>query len=221
MVTLDGSSLHFESRVAWVARTGREYKPPSPHDGKVTIKLADSRARVRPSDGVPIGGGWMHAFDNGEFGGGIYWFPRGKPTPILVSSRNTPLLIATSKGCFAIEVLDHMSFSYSRLVRLSRVSTRWVESLVTDLHEAPGEVIQDDNRFVVAMHGYISTVETDGTQREIYRRGFSFDLTGDPGFQSMVRCADGEIWVGSSQGVLRLRPRPDGEYAAQWFLPLK
>lgn len=170
-----------------------------------------------PGDGVRVGDGWLFGFAEGEFGGGLWWFSKDGRSHQKISEDNTEAVLVTTKGAFAVEALNHLGMLfYGRLVALERKNGAWTQRTITDLHTSP-VVAADGNRFLIATNRYISTLETDGRQREIYNgRGmFEFHVN------SLVRQKNGDVWAGCWNGVLRLRPTPAGEYAAQWFLPLK
>ena len=170
----------------------------------------------RPGEGVRVDDGWIYGYAAGEFGGGLFWFSSDGKSRKKLSSRNTQLVLKTPKGLFAVQGLTHLMFWYGRLVAIERKDGTWAERLITDLHASPA-VVADGDRFVIATRNFVSILETDGRQREIYRPTRLQDFR----VESIVRRTNGEIWIGSSSGLLRLIPKLGGEYAAQWFLPAK
>lgn len=214
MVTLEHDRLRVETRVAWVSRDRRESAARKRNPAEQTFRDGMGTLSWRPGEGVRVEDGWLYGYDAGEFGGGLFWFSADGKRRRKVSGRNTQFVLRTPKGVFAVEGLTHLMFWYGRLVQIVRRGDTWTERLVTDLHSSPA-VLADGSRFIIANPGYVSTLETDGTQHEIYR-GFN-----DFRIESLVRRQDGEVWIGSSHGLLRLRPKTGGDYTAQWFLPLK
>ena len=165
--------------------------------------------------GVRVADGSLHALDGGEWGGGIFWIaPSGRPK-IQISDANTLIVARLRGGIFAVQSLAHMMFNFSRLVRVDRVRGKWTTRLVTDLHVPIREAVREGDRFVyLGYDGFVSTLEPDGRQREIYRDHTSQSLF------SLTRAPDGTLWVGARSAVLRLTPGRGGEYAEQWFAPL-
>lgn len=210
MVSLEGDRLRVETRVAWVARESR-VKVPRP---KVVIDLGMSRARWNPGEGVRVSDGWLQGFDMGEFGGGLYWFAPDGSSYRRVNDKNVAILGKTSKGLFAVRSLSHLKFWYADLVELVPGAHGWKTRVVTDLHESPGPILQAGDRFVYATNRFVTTLETDGTQHEIYHPWSALRP------ESMVLRSNGEIWIGSTQALLRLTPKADGHYTPQWFVPL-
>ena len=215
MLTLDGDRLQIERRVAWVVRTRRAEAAQRPRAGGFTIKDQMAKTTWYPGDGILVSDGFIFGFDKGEFGGGLHWFSPDGKRHTKISDDNTPLVYRTSKGVFAVQALSHMMFWYGRLVHLERSGMEWKTRLVTDLHLRPGALVQIGDRLLYTTPEYVSTLETDGRQREIYRAIRPFRT------ESMVCREDGEVWIGSSHGVLRLTPKLGDEgYASQWFLPI-
>lgn len=213
MLTLVGDKLRVETRVDWVKRTTREEGLRRiQHPAKVSFKEDMTRIEWSPGEGVQVDGGWLWGYDAGEFGGGLYWFAADGKSHARIDHRNTPILAKTSKGIFAVQALTHMMFWYSELVEVRRTAHGWTSRRVTDLHVSPDQVIQAGDRFIYTAGEYVSTLETDGSQHEIYR------CSPDAGFESMVRRANGEIWIGAATGLLRLTPKTNGEYSSQWFM---
>lgn len=210
-----GDRIVAETAVAHNRRQTRQDAMRRRDPRAVEINLGMSRPRVVPSQGLAVPEGWLHAFDRGEFGGGIYLFPRKGGKPTRVSGDNTSKIVATPKGIFAIQAFAHLVFWFARLVRVEKGPSGWKTRAVTDLHEAPHAALWDGGRFLLAMGEYVTTLSLDGTQREIYRGLGRFRT------ESMVRRPNGEVWIGSSHGLLRLQPKSDGKFASQWYLPLK
>ena len=209
MVTLDGKRLRVETRDTYLDRTR---VAPKKDPNARAVKVGGATFVWVPGDGIAVHDGWIEGFDAGEFGGGLLWFSKDGRTHRLLSHHNTQLVIRTPKGIFAVQSLTHMMFWYAELVAVEKRVGLWTARKITDLHASP-RVIGDGNRFILATDEYVTTLETDGTQREIYRTYDRLRIV------SMVRRTNGEVWIGSHYGLLRLKPKEGGDYAAQWFLP--
>jgi hypothetical protein len=216
MVSSLNGRVRVETRVDWVKRDIAEGKaiikkqqtPP-----KFTFKMDGMTVAWKPGQGVPVSDGWLDCYDGGEFGGGLIWYARDLSHYKLVSGRNTQIIAQTHKGLFAIQSLTHMMFWYSDLVELLPGPKGWSTKLVTNLHVSPIAVVQDGDRLVYMTYDFVTTLETDGKQFEIYNGDFE---RLEP--ESMVRLPSGVIWIGGSVGVLRLAPKADGGFSTQWFL---
>lgn len=176
------------------------------------VKLDSSRLNWYGDEGLRVGDGTLLPADNGEFGGAIIWFPKRGQEYKLISDLNTQIVAKTSRGIFAVQGSDHMMFWYSKLVEVERTSSGWKTRLISDLHDVAHSILQDGDHFVMALDRYVSTLETDGSQREICR----YNNRLSP--QTIVKLGDGSIWVSFSSSLLRLTPVADGSYHDQWFV---
>jgi hypothetical protein len=210
-VSLDNDQVRVETNEEISAHIRKEPKSaPVPKPTRV-VKFPEWEAHWSPRQGVEVEDGWIQGYDAGEWGGALIWFSKKGEGHRILSRRNTTLVARTRKGIFAIQSLTHMMFWYADLVQIVRTKDGWSTRVVTNLHVAPNPIFQDGDRFLYATSTFVSTLETDGTQRELYRPHFQMRVN------SMVRRRNGELWLGTETAVLRLRPRPMGEYQAQWF----
>lgn len=165
-----------------------------------------------PIHQLAVKDGWLVAANWGEMGGGLFWVPpNGKAQR--VSDRNTVLLSKTSKGIFVVQSYAHLMFSYASLAKVERDGSQWTVRTVTDLHVAPHVVIQEGERFLFAAGEFVSTLEVDGRQQELYHCWFRVV------WNSISVAHDGTVWLGSGHGILRLTPGSGGRYEPQWFVP--
>jgi len=213
MLSFVENRLRIESRVAWVQREQAEAKHSTlVKDAKFKIVLPSGKLYWKPGMGTQVEDGWLKGYNGGEFGGGLFWFAADASGYKKLSDRNTQIVINTPKGAFAVQAHTHMMFWYSDLVEVRKGSSQWETRLVTNLHVAPADIVRDGDRFIYVTDSYVSTLNTDGTQREIYRFGW-----GELRVESMARRPNGEIWVGTSYHLLRLTPKGADQYAAQWY----
>ena len=209
IVSNDHGKLRVEERLAHEARMRKEgvatkIKP------KFVVKLDNVTVSWAGFAGTEVNDGSFVNVDEGEFGGGIIWFAKDGSKYIVVSNRQTQILGATSKGVYAVQGLDHMQFWFSKLVRLEHGATGWKTVDVSDLHDVLRPIIQDGDHFVFATSYYVSTLETDGAQHELYH----YDFTAYP--SSIVKVGN-SIWVGTHYHLLRLTKQKKGTYEPEWF----
>lgn len=213
---LDGR-MRVESWAKWLRREGAEAKtrPASEPSTGPFLKLGMAKLSLKPGHGLKVLGGWLSAWHFGEFGGGIVHVsdPGGEMT--LVTDVPTHLIAQTSRGLFAEQGLAHMGSDFGTLIEVLGPEGGWRVRHVTDLHHSSRGVVQEGDRFLFTHDRFVSTLETDGRQHEIYRTWEEIDA------MSMVRHKSGDVWIGARRAILRLRPKPNGEYSAQWFAPSK
>lgn len=211
-VSLVGDRVRIERRTEWVARTRREARAAPRTKPKLTLPLGSATIEWSPGVGLKVADGWLIAADAGEFGGGLFLVNAEETKIERLDSANTSSMKIMNGGIYAVQALNHLMFSYSRLVRVERNGGVWRTRLVTDLHVDPTGVATVGDHFVYTSGDFVSTLETDGTQREIYRSFFQLRL------RSLAVLPTGDIWVASAGGVLRLRPKGEA-YAAQRYVP--
>lgn len=210
VVSLVGDKLRIENGADWSKRVKREQESPDP--SRIKFKVDMATLTWKPGEGVEAGDGWIEGFDVGEFAGGLFWFSKDRKKRAQIDERNTRIVAKTSKGIFAVQALLHLMFWYSDLVEVKPTAAGWTTRVITSLHLGPRTVVQDSDRFLYSTSEYISTLETDGTQRELYRPdGYNLRLN------SMVVRANGDVWAARSNALLRLRRKGDAT-VAQWFM---
>ena len=93
--------------------------------------------------------GWLIGFNEGEFGGALYWFSRDGKRSFVISSDQIVDFFSLADGLYAIEGLAHMSASRGSILRISRPKqgVPWQARSVLALPYAP----------------YAVTVRRDGT----------------------------------------------------------
>lgn len=169
-VSYVGTQLRVETRLAQSHRMSHENAkfrksgPTSPF-----IKMGPVTIAWVLNSGLSVENGSMTAFDVGEWGGGIVWFgPNGKD-PKVVSQHNTQCIAKCTEGVFAVQSLDRMDNFNSQLVRVLKMNDIWTTQTVTDLHVSVNIALWDGHRFLFTDGNFVSTLETTGVQREIYR----------------------------------------------------
>lgn len=215
VVTLVKDKVRVETREEFATRERTEWNSTPKAKPMHSISLGNATGLWNPGIGAKVADGWIHGWDAGEFGGGLYWFSTDGSRYKKIDSRNTQFIALTSKGVFAFQALNHLMFSYSRFVKVEKANGSWTENLVSDMHDCPSAVLFAEKRFLHVGPNYISTMELDGTQRSVFRwmRGLT------PG--GFVRRKNGEIWMGNSRSILCLVPEEGGQYKHFWFRPTK
>jgi hypothetical protein len=214
-VTLVNDKIRVETRVEFVERTDREWKLRNQSKPKHKIFLGHASGLWRIGDGVKVSDGWIHAWDAGEFGGGLYWFSPDGEKYRKIDGSNTLNVTKTEKGIFAFQASNHLMFGYARFIKVEPKNGSWSPKLITDMHYCPQAILFDTNRFIYAASDFVSTMELDGTQRLLYRSAREIRAGG------FCQRKNGELWLGSSRSVLCLSPKADGKYSPHWFRPIK
>jgi hypothetical protein len=213
MVSLVDDRLLVESRVDWVKRTEGDAEAAGPVHYKLKVTFSDSWLYWNPGGGLDVGDGWLVGADNGEFGGGLVWIPRDAKSYKTISLDNTAIVGKTSKGIFAVQTFEPMSDSYGTLVEVARSAQGWTLRKIVKLDQAPSQILQEGDHFVYAQPEYVTTLETDGSQRHLA------DFKAPFAMMAMVMRKNGDLWLAGLGGLLELAKTANGGYKPSWFVP--
>jgi hypothetical protein len=182
----------------------------------IKIRGESYPTRLIPRQGISVIDGYMHPVDNGEWGGGIYFENARSGKFTKISFSNTSFLTKIGSRLYAIQASAHMGFQYSQFVEIRREGKKWRQRGITDLHEVPTAYMTVGHAIVYVANNYISTLELNGTQLEIYRHQFN-----DIGCRSCVALPNGDLWFGCDWGLFCLKKSKSGGYEDYMFVPQK
>jgi hypothetical protein len=169
------------------------------------------------SDYLAVNGGFLVAYDSGEFGGGLLWFGTASALPQSVSGENTHSILRTSQEILAITGLSHMGRNAGRVLRLEYVGSSWRVASVVALPGAPGATLSDSDGTVMIVAGPdLVRLKPRSRSSEVVHHGKWKGLYPS----SIVRDASGAIYIGMHYAVVRLVPN-GRRYAEEWLVPSK
>ncbi len=199
---------------------GREQVDPIP------FSYAEGEDRQGNRYAARVDDGWLVGFDNGEFGGGLWWFDdRGRqsrrisPDPSLAAhpddifhAENVLGLPLVRGQRLVLMGLDHLTGRSGRVFRAVAGPAGWNLVPVAVLDAQPDVWLVDGSRLLFLTESGLWV--SDGFQAErIHAVDFgAFAPT------SMVRAADGALYVGMRYYVLRLAEHGAG-WEEAWFVP--
>lgn len=170
--------------------------------------------------------GWLVGFDDGEFGGGLWWFAGDGSTSHGI--RPSPSLPTNSADVFHAENvvglprvrdqrlvlmgLDHLIGRSGRIFRAVSGPQGWNLALVAVLDARPDVWLVDGSRLLFLTESGLWS--TDGVRTQ---RIDALDL-GGLAPTSLVRTADGSFYVGLRYYVLKLVEKARG-WEESWLLP--
>lgn len=110
--------------------------------------------------------GWLVGFNQGEFGGALYWFSRDGKHNYKVSDHQVVDFFSLPGGLHAIEGLAHILYSKGSVVRIARSQSnaRWQATTITELAFAPYAVsVSRDNSMLITLSDSLARVGENGT----------------------------------------------------------
>lgn len=148
-------------------------------DGQICAQLTTAKPaeqRERPQFAPKAGGfldassfarvddGWLVGFNEGEFGGAIYWFSTDGKRNYRVSDHLVVDFFSLPDGLYAIQGLAHMSQSVGSIVHLARPhpNARWQATMVAKLPFAPYAVsVRRDGTMLITLSDSLVRVGSD------------------------------------------------------------
>jgi hypothetical protein len=195
--------------------------------GEVRVRLKGSPARQAPPPPTArwtqgrklhatarFAEGWVFADDRGEFGGGLWWRSDGEPTPVLVLHEPTAAVYEEPNGSLLIlSGFLHLDVDEGHVYRLSSTTRPFSPALLATLDGYPQAIGVDGPGFLVATNHSVWSLASSGLP--VKRTAVDLRRLAP---NSVVRAADGSIYVGLSALILRLEDRGT-EVGVEWFLP--
>lgn len=121
---------------------------------------------------LKVADGWLVGFNDGEWGGALYWFNPNGTAKYRISKHQIVDFVQTSNRIFAIEGLAHLSLSEGSIISICRSSNQgpWQITGLYRLPQAPYAVVQhlDGNLLVVLSDSFVS-VALDGKIKTIVK----------------------------------------------------
>ena len=159
------------------------------------------------------GKGWLVLFNHGEFGGGIEWYSEEDEPPraIAIGERddeadypvqNVNRAVAKHGALYVLQGLSHMVSSDGQLAKLWPEHDHFTSRVIARYMSEPFDWIEEsDGSWTIATQGAIWNTTESGTSALVARLPPFFLYA-----TSLLRAADGTIYIGARAGVLRLTP---------------
>jgi hypothetical protein len=160
--------------------------------------------------------GWLLGFDQGEWGGGL-WFVDTNGIATQLHKSNVQGLVETSRGVMIFSGLAHMTLDGGEvLIAPYPIAADTTLHPLAPLDGAPQAFtkLSPDEALVVTTHG-ISRIASSGAHETLTHSSFAILYP-----NSIVSTPEGTIYVGMRLFVVRLVPASTpGEYTEQWLVP--
>lgn len=113
---------------------------------------------------VSVDDGWLIGFNQGEWGGALYWFSRDGKQNYEISDHQIVDFFSLKDGFYAIEGLAHLSISRGSVIRIARSKggARWEATSVAKLPAAPEAVsVRRDGTILVTLSNSLVSISAD------------------------------------------------------------
>jgi hypothetical protein len=144
----------------------------APDIGRQQLSFAPEAGKFsRASATAAVDDGWLVGFNQGEFGGALYWFSRDGKRSYPISDDQIVDFFSRADGIYAIEGLAHLGGSRGSVLRISRPKERapWHAQSVAALPSAPYAVaVLRDGTAVITLSYSLVSVGTDLKVKILY-----------------------------------------------------
>ncbi len=104
--------------------------------------------------------GWLVGFNEGEFGGELWWFSNNGQSSYKISDDQINQFIFTNRSIFAIQGLAHLGSRRGSLIKIDKKDGRWVSTQKIDFGESPEAIIRmADNWFAIVLTNSLVRVD--------------------------------------------------------------
>lgn len=131
-------------------------------DGKVFAEVFE-QTPLRLSQ-IEVNNGWLIGFNQGEWGGALYWFNTGGRDSYKISGHQIIDFIRGSDGILAITGLSHSGGSGGSLIQITKSSQqkKWQATTIQKLSLAPCAIsISHDGTIFIVLSGAIIAIDRD------------------------------------------------------------
>jgi hypothetical protein len=182
---------------------------PLPQHLKLSKEMVGGHSLLRTADG------WLVGFDDGEFGGGLWWFNSEGDQNRKLLSENVHSIYRSPDGILVLVGLAHLSLDSGKLYRFTETTEEVAVKLVADLGGSPeASALDPEGRLVVATPRSVVAVDYTGNVFRLYKSGENLIYP-----TSVVIDSTGNIFVGMRFFVLRLVPGNNAQFQPQWLMP--
>jgi hypothetical protein len=194
------------------------------HVDALPFEVTPDRDRRGNRRVAAVADGWIVGFDDGEFGGGLWWFNRDgsrsrriRPAPGASADLRVPENVVglpkVGERQLVLMGLDHITPGPGGVFRLERASSGWVLVRLRQLDGEPDPWVVADNRLLFLTASGLWSFEPKGSVTRLHRTDIG---TFSP--SAIVRAPDGAIYVGLRHYVVKLEPS-SGQWRETWMAP--
>jgi hypothetical protein len=159
--------------------------------------------------------GWAIGFDQGEFGGSLWWFsPDGKQHKKLANG-NIKYFVSLSGELFVLEGLAHLGSAGGKVLRVRQTETgEYKADVWASLDGEPyGFAKESDNSLLIITTSGLRRMRKSGTVEELIETDYGALYP-----NSIALARNNIVYVGMRHFITRLIPTSEG-YKEEWLVP--
>ena len=189
--------------------TDRDYLPfktPPPKSYSKMEEFSGKRSFIKVNDGYLI------AFWRGEFGASLFWFSNDGTSYYKIPGASAVQFISRDGEIYAINGLAHLNMSSGRILKITKISDKWVANNYVELPFAPYSILLDSNNdFIVVMSNNLIRVTKRKKIKTILKTDFWQEL-----YPTSSVIEGDVIYVGMRKGIYQFNLRTRN---SKWLLP--
>jgi len=182
------------------------------------------RIRLKRTEGYGTNGqrhvqklddGWVIGFDQGEYGGSLWWFsPNGKQHKKLANG-NIKYFVSLSSELLVLEGLAHLGSAGGKVLRVRQTETgEYQADVLARLDGEPyGFAKESENSLLIITTSGLRRVNKSGTVEKLIETDYG---TLYPNSITLAR--NNIVYVGMRHFITRLIPTSEG-YREEWLVP--
>ncbi len=145
--------------------------------------------------------GWLIGFDNGEWGGGLYWYDNKGETNYKINNGNINDIFEINKEIFVVEGIAHLDISGGQIYKIIQEDDKWVEELFITLQLAPQVTIIDkSNNFIISNSSQIIKIGLDKKIEELIPK----DKWNGWIYSNSMIIHENDLYVGMRSGIMKI-----------------
>jgi hypothetical protein len=159
--------------------------------------------------------GWLVGFDEGEFGGSLWWFSQNGNRYKKLTNENVIDFVGLSEKTLILTGIAHMGFDEGKILLVRKVGDGdYKLEVFADLGSQPDAYINEspDSLLIITTKA-LMRVTKSGTVRKLFETEYDW-----LGTTSIALSSKGAIYAGHRHFITRLTPVANG-YEEQWFVP--
>jgi hypothetical protein len=171
---------------------------------QIELKIVYDTLNIRDFGGrqqnVKLDKGYLIGFDNGEFGGSLYWFDNDGIENYKISNGNIKDIIKIDNRILVTEGLAHLNRDKGQILELQLNDGKWVTKKFMDLKNVPySSQLNSKNELIILTSKQLLKVSTDKKITELISEGFWSSL-----YPNSSIIMNDIIYFGMRNGILKM-----------------
>ncbi len=162
---------------------------------------------------LKVDNGYLVGFNNGEWGGNLYWYSNDGMTNYKIIRENIVQLIVRDREIYAVVGLAHLTESNGSILRIEKNAKNWIAENYQELPCAPRAIALDDKKnFLIVTSKSLVSVDLNGSVRTLIAEGFWNIFL----YPTSIIVENNMAYIGMRQGVFKYYLESGKQ---EWLIP--